>query len=231
MFRRFLVAVLVTLTLPVGAVVTEGPAAAAVGRPMLHQGQRGPAVTALQQRLTTLGYIDVGRVDGVFGPATWHAVVAFQKVQRIARDGVVGPVTWARLDSPLRPAPRYRLSGSSVEVDLARQVVYYARAGAIRAIADSSTGSGQWYWQDGAWHRAVTPTGRFRIYARYGGWRHSPLGWLYRPHFFYAGYALHGSTSVPTYPASHGCVRVTVPTMDRLAPMLWIGMPLAVYAR
>lgn len=231
MFRRVLVVVIATVLLPVGIVISAGPATAALARPTLHLGHRGPAVVALQQRLTTLGYIDVGRVDGAFGPATWHAVVAFQKVQRIARDGVVGPVTWARLDRPLRPAPRYALSGSSIEVDLARQVVFYARAGAVRAIADASTGSGQWYWQYGAWQHATTPTGRFRLYARYTGWQHSPLGWMYRPHYFYRGYALHGSGSVPTYPASHGCVRVTVPTMDRLATMLWIGMPVAVYTR
>jgi lipoprotein-anchoring transpeptidase ErfK/SrfK len=29
---------------------------------------------------------------------------------------------------------------------------------------------------------------------------------MWRPNYFYGGYALHGSTSVPTYAASHGCV-------------------------
>jgi lipoprotein-anchoring transpeptidase ErfK/SrfK len=52
---------------------------------------------------------------------------------------------------------------------------------------------------------------------------------MYRPNYFYAGYAVHGMTSVPAYPASHGCVRMTVPTMDRMWPSLWIGMPVAIY--
>jgi lipoprotein-anchoring transpeptidase ErfK/SrfK len=54
---------------------------------------------------------------------------------------------------------------------------------------------------------------------------------MYRPNYFYGGYALHGSSSVPAYPASHGCVRITVPAMDRLWAALRVGMPLAVYSR
>jgi len=61
------------------------------------------------------------------------------------------------------------------------------------------------------------------------GWQPGPLGSMYRPNYFYRGYALHGMTSVPAYPASHGCVRMTVPTMDRMWSSLWIGMPVAVY--
>ena len=35
------------------------------------------------------------------------------------------------------------------------------------------------------------------------------LGTLYRPRFFVDGYAIHGDDSVPPYPVSHGCVRVS----------------------
>jgi hypothetical protein len=52
---------------------------------------------------------------------------------------------------------------------------------------------------------------------------------MYRPNYFHGGYALHGMTSVPAYPASHGCVRMTVPAMDRMWSSLWIGMPVAIY--
>jgi hypothetical protein len=220
--------VLTAVLLPLG--VAFSPAYAAT-RPTLHMGARGPAVVVLQQRLIALHYLDVVRADGVFGPGTYHGVVAFQKVQRITRDGVVGPVTWAKLAAPLRPHARYTLARTGLEVDLSRQVVYYTLSGSVRGILDSSTGSGRLYWQDGYWHRALTPVGRFHITWRLLGWHLSPLGWMYRPHYFYGGYAIHGSTSVPTYPASHGCVRLTVAAMDRLAPKLWIGMPFAVYAR
>ncbi len=53
---------------------------------------------------------------------------------------------------------------------------------------------------------------------------------VYRPNYFYGGYAVHGMTSVPAYPASDGCVRMTVPTMDRMWSSVWIGMPVAIYS-
>jgi lipoprotein-anchoring transpeptidase ErfK/SrfK len=49
------------------------------------------------------------------------------------------------------------------------------------------------------------------------------------PVYFYRGYAVHGMTSVPAYPASHGCVRITVPSMDRMWSSLRVGMPVGIY--
>ena len=212
--------------------MTAGTTAATVAaaQPMLRLGSRGSAVVTLQHRLAALHYFDVGTADGVFGPNTYHAVIAFQKVQGLTRDGVAGPATWARLAKPYVPAARYRLATSSLEVNLTRQVIYYVRNGTIQRIIDASTGSGAWYYSQGRWARAITPTGRFRIYWRYSnGWQAGPLGSMYRPNYFYAGYAVHGMTSVPAYPASHGCVRMTVPTMDRMWSSLWVGMPVAIY--
>jgi len=198
---------------------------------VLRLGSHSSAVKTLQQRLTALHYFDVATADGVFGQNTYHAVIAFQKVQGLTRDGVVGPATWATLAKPYIPAPRYRLATSSLEVNLAKQVIYYVRNGTIQRIIDASTGSGAWYYSQGRWARAITPTGRFHIYWRYpGGWQPGPLGSMYRPNYFYAGYAVHGMTSVPAYPASHGCVRMTVPAMDRMWFSLWVGMPVAIYS-
>ena len=210
--------------------VTARTVAAAQAQPVLRLGSRGGAVVTLQQRLAALHYFDVGRADGVFGAGTYHAVIAFQKVQGLTRDGIVGPATQAKLARPYVPAPRYRLATASLEVNLAKQVSYYVRGGTIQRIIDASTGSGALYYSQGRWARAITPTGRFHIYWRYSaGWQPGPLGSMYRPNYFYGGYALHGMTSVPAYPASHGCVRMTVPTMDRMWSSLWIGMPVAVY--
>jgi N-acetylmuramoyl-L-alanine amidase len=214
---------------PHAAAVTAR-AAVTAAQPLLRLGSRGSAVVTLQHRLTALHYFDVGPADGVFGAGTYHAVVAFQKVQGLTRDGTVGPATWARLARPYVPAPRYRLATASLEVNLARQVIYYVRNGAVQRIIDASTGSGAWYYSRGRWARAITPTGRFHIYWRYpGGWQPGPLGSMYRPNYFYGGYAVHGMTSVPAYPASHGCVRMTVPAMDRMWASLRIGMPVAIY--
>jgi hypothetical protein len=46
------------------------------------------------------------------------------------------------------------------------------------------------------------------------GWWEGDLGEIYRPKYFVGGVAVHGSNSIPNYPASHGCVRVSVPAMD-----------------
>lgn len=199
-------------------------------QPGLRLGSRGAAVVTLQKRLIALRYFDVAKADGVFGQNTYHAVIAFQKVQGLPRDGVVGSATWARLARPYVPAPRYRLATASLEVNLTKQVIYYVRNGKIQRIIDSSTGSGALYYSQGRWARAVTPTGRFRIYWRYSaGWQPGPLGSMYLPNYFYGGYAIHGMTSVPAYPASHGCVRMTVPAMDRMWSSMWVGMPVAIY--
>jgi len=193
-------------------------ASAAVTQPTLRYGSRGAAVSYLQQRLTALHY-DVGGVDGIFGYSTLHGVYAFQKVQRIGVDGIVGPVTWNRLAAPLLPEARYSRSVASVEVDLTRRVVFLTRSGSVTRILDASPGK----------LSTPTPTGTFSIYRRIDGWRESSLGLLWRPNYFYQGVALHGSTSVPTYAASHGCVRVTVPAMNRVWSQLYIGEHVYVY--
>ena len=63
--------------------------------------------------------------------------------------------------------------------------------------------------------RALTPSGRFRISRqREDGWWEGDLGEIYRPKYFHGGIAVHGMRSVPNYPASHGCVRLSLPAMD-----------------
>ncbi|MFG2107255.1 L,D-transpeptidase family protein [Micromonospora chersina] len=197
-----------------GAAVTL----AAASQPTLRQGSRGAAVSALQARLTALRY-DVGGVDGIFGPSTHHAVVAFQKVNGLVRDGIVGPRTRAALDRPVVPKPKYTHPGYSVETDLTRQVLYLAKGGAVVRILDASSGKAS----------TPTPTGDWTVQRRIDEWRQSDLGLLWRPNYFHQGYAVHGASSVPTYPASHGCVRVPLPAMDRLWTTIRVGTPVHVY--
>lgn len=68
---------------------------AAEGMPILRRGARGEAVSTLQRALRETGAPLA--VDGVFGPATGSAVLAFQRGANLAVDGVVGPRTWAAL--------------------------------------------------------------------------------------------------------------------------------------
>jgi hypothetical protein len=199
---------------------------------VLRSGMSGPDVRRLQRRLHHLHY-DVGARNGSFGYDTLHGVVAFQKVQGLDRDGVVGPNVWHRLADPKRPHLRHPAdaTATAVEVDLTKQVVYYAVNGHIRGVIDASTGGGYYYTgSDGTQQRAVTPRGLFHFVYKRDGWVHAPLGELYRPVYFnYDGYAIHGSDSIPPYPASHGCVRISVPAMDRYNSRFVAGMSVWIY--
>ncbi len=64
--------------------------------PTLRIGSRGPSVQHLQELLKNEGY-NPGSIDGVFGPRTQTAVMAFQRDTHIAVDGIVGVQTWTAL--------------------------------------------------------------------------------------------------------------------------------------
>jgi outer membrane biosynthesis protein TonB len=64
--------------------------------PLLKQGSRGPDVTALQTKLKQLGF-DPKEVDGIFGPGTKAALIAFQTTKDFPADGMAGPATMAAL--------------------------------------------------------------------------------------------------------------------------------------
>lgn len=184
---------------------------------VLRPGDRGAQVLTLQRRLTELGYW-LGAPDGHYGDLTAQAVIAVQKAAGLRRDGVAGPKTLAALAGGVRPSARTR-QGHVVEVNLARQLLLVVDDGRVTRILNTSTGSGEWYTApDGHRAHATTPTGTFRVGWQVDGWHTSPLGRLYRPKYFHPrGIAVHGYTSVPAYPASHGCVRVSLAAMD----MLW----------
>jgi N-acetylmuramoyl-L-alanine amidase len=188
--------------------------ASAATHPTLQVGARGSHVVALQRRLSSLGYW-LGAADGEFGDLTRQAVIAVQKVAGLSRDGVCGNLTWAKVNAGTRPRARFR-SGHVVEIDKKTQTLLVADSGVVKQIYNTSTGSGQKYLQAKVWHVALTPSGNFRVFRRVNGWREAALGTLYRPQYFNNGIAVHGLASVPAYPASHGCARVSLPAMDNL---------------
>jgi peptidoglycan hydrolase-like protein with peptidoglycan-binding domain len=191
-------------------------------------GASGSAVLEIQKKLAALHY-DVGAVTGTYGFDTAHAVTAFQKLNGLSRTGIADDATKARLDHPYMPSARYG-GAAHVEVDLSSQVVYYVVGGSIQRIMDASTGGGYDFVVDGVTHHAITPTGAYTLYQVIPGWWESPVGPMYDSWFFLPTFALHGEGSVPPYPASHGCVRITIPAMQRLYGSLYIGMTIDIYA-
>jgi cell wall hydrolase len=108
-----------------------------------------------------------------------------------------------------------------VEVDLTRQVLLLAADGRVQWVFDTSTGRVP----------GTTPTGHFTVLRQVDGYDPGSLGVLYRPKYFNGGVAIHGYPSVPPYPASHGCVRVTDAAIDWLWTnnALPLGQPVWVY--
>ena len=183
---------------------------------MLEYGDSGERVLALQQRLQELGYF-LQDADGSFGPATQQAVWALQKAAGQYRDGVVGPKTQAALDDGVRPQA-HSSSGKAVEIDLDRQLLMTVEGGKVTRIINASSGNGETYEAKGRSYHANTPRGSYAVYMERNGMHESTLelGSMYRPKYFSGGYAVHGSGSIPPYPASHGCVRVSNAAMNWL---------------
>jgi peptidoglycan hydrolase-like protein with peptidoglycan-binding domain len=61
-------------------------------------------MAALQQQLSSLGF-NPGKVDGIYGPNTRAAIIAFQRASGLTPDGIVGPQTLAALQGRMAPAP------------------------------------------------------------------------------------------------------------------------------
>jgi peptidoglycan hydrolase-like protein with peptidoglycan-binding domain len=177
----------------------------------LGRGDRGPQVRALEERLTALRY-DVNILDDVYDRSTEFAVVAFQKVQGMARTGRVTQDVSDALATAAPPGPLVPAGGgpTRVEIDLPRQVLFIFQNDQLVRILPVSTASGKRFCHAGRCRTAVTPPGSFRVGYRLPGWHRSPLGRLYNPVYFRVGIgiAIHGYHSVPPHPASHGCVRI-----------------------
>jgi peptidoglycan hydrolase-like protein with peptidoglycan-binding domain len=185
----------------------------------------GPETARIQERLLELGFW-LQLVDGDFGGTTKQAVMAFQKYMGLEATARVDQVTADALTlATTRAVGLSNEPGTLVEVDKDKQVLFIMNSGKLLWAINISTGSGQYYletnqkdlvtWETG---RSLTPSGRYKIdREKPDGWWDGDLGQIYRPKYFKGGIAIHGSMSIPNYPASHGCVRVSTAAMD----MIW----------
>ncbi len=88
-----MIAMVVTIILMVGFVVTPTTEVQAASYPLLKVGSRGQAVSRLQQALKNKGYFTYPNVTGYYGTITRDAVIRFQRDYSLAVDGIAGQQT------------------------------------------------------------------------------------------------------------------------------------------
>jgi len=178
-------------------------------------GSNGQHVRLLQIGLRRLAF--VAPLNGRHDAATGRAVLAFRKTNGMARitsanRNVMRALFAGRGGFRLK----YPKAGKHVEADLSRQVLVLADRGRPVRIYHTSSGT------------SATPTvrGTFRFYRRQPGTNsHGMVHSVY----FIRGYAIHGYPSVPTHPASHGCLRVPIPNARSIYEWIELGDRIMVY--
>ena len=206
-----------TTTIPVNiiAVPVADPPIVGVGS------SSGPETQRAQERLLELGFW-LQSPNGDYGLTTKQAVMAFQKYYGLITDGVLGDQTAAMMTAVTERPHGRADAGTLVEIDKGLQLLFFVIDGKSEWVLNTSTGSEQPYDEpdknspdERQVGDSITRNGLHDVYReRPEGWWEGDLGEIYRPKYFTGGIAVHGSNSVPDYPASHGCVRVSVPAMD-----------------
>ena len=199
------------------------PARAQAHRPLSRD-----EITEAEFQLASHGYW-LNKADGRWDESTRHALTAFQKVEGLPRTGQLTRDVYEQLMLARRPEAR-EAGPAHVEVDLRRQVLFLVNDQArVTHVLPVSTGSGEEFTSEGWTRDAITPPGRFNIGRKIAGWHKSALGMMHSPSYLFLGLAIHGSQSIPTKPASHGCVRVPMFASAALHQRLLKDMPVVVY--
>jgi peptidoglycan hydrolase-like protein with peptidoglycan-binding domain len=179
-------------------------------------GAQGQSVRLLQSELNVLHY--VVPLSGVFDEGTGRALIAYRKMTGLERVPLAGRGVFDRLARDAGSFHvRYRGDGRHVEADLTRQVLAEIEPGGrVRAIYTMSSG------------KPSTPTviGRFRVYVKTPGVNSEGM---VDSNYFISGYAIHGYAEVPTFAASHGCLRVPIPNAASIFGWVHVGTPVDVY--
>jgi lipoprotein-anchoring transpeptidase ErfK/SrfK len=181
----------------------------------IHRGSKGIAVRVFQSRLASLGYV-VPR-NGNFDAATGRAFMAYRKVSGMARKESASSRIATRLAAGKgKYHLRHPKAGRHIEVSIRRQIMVFADKGEVQRIYHVSTGA------------PSTPTvrGTYRVYRKDHG---TNAKGMVHSSYFIRGYAIHGFSSVPTYNASHGCVRVPVPNAQSIFDWVRLGTRVDVY--
>jgi peptidoglycan hydrolase-like protein with peptidoglycan-binding domain len=184
--------------------------------PNLGPGAQGQSVRLLQSELDVLHY--AVPLSGTFDEGTGRALIAFRKVSGLERISYAGREVFERIAHGGGAFHvRYPQDGRHVEADLTRQVLAEIEAGGhVRSIYTMSSG------------KPSTPTviGHFNVYRKEPG---TNSHGMVQSSYFISGYAIHGYAEVPTYAASHGCLRIPIPDADAVYSWVQFGTAVDVY--
>lgn len=180
-----------------------------------------------ESQLAKLGYW-TGPIDGIFDAGTKSALIAFQKWEGREVTGKLSADELETIRNSSSPSAR-EVGYEHVEIDIDRQVMLIVNAeGGVKALP-VSTGTGKQFFDDGQTSIAYTPRGRFIVYDKIAGWESGPIGRMYYPNYISGGIAIHGSRSVPTKPATHGCIRVPMYAAREVSKLLKLETIVLVY--
>lgn len=181
----------------------------------LDPGDSGPAVELFNQLLRKQAYFNTD--NGRYGSHTERAVMAFRKVNGMARNFQATPGIFKKLASGKGGFEiRHEGAGKHTEVDIGKQVMALADDGKAKYVFHVSTGA------------AATPSdpGGFTYYRKDPGF--NSIG-MYYSVYYNRGEATHGYKSVPPYPASHGCIRNPIPDSKFIYNWIDLGDKMFVY--
>jgi peptidoglycan hydrolase-like protein with peptidoglycan-binding domain len=183
--------------------------------PIAGPGSSGMFVSLIQSRLAALHF--AVPQDGVYDELTQNAILAYRKLRGFDRIFTLdGPTVHGLLTGIGAFPVRFPGQGKHVEADLTDQVLALINGSQVFRIYPISSG------------KPSTPTvlGNYRVYMKTPGYL--PDG-MYYSNFFYTGYAIHGYDPSPTYPASHGCLRLPIDDAINVYNWIQIGTPVDVY--
>ena len=170
-------------------------------------GSSKTSIRLMQKALARKAYVvgTAGRLDG----RTQRALIAVRKRLGLSRSSTFDRKLATRLARGEGGwTVRFPGHGRHVESDLSMQLLaLIGEGGKVERIYHTSTGA------------PSTPTirGSFSVYRKDQG---TNAKGMVHSSYFIRGYAIHGYKSVPTYNASHGCLRVPVP--DAMSIFRWV---------
>jgi peptidoglycan hydrolase-like protein with peptidoglycan-binding domain len=176
-------------------------------------------VRGIQLRLWQLGYLDRASVTGTTDYMTEQALLAFQGWNGLSRTGTVTGETQVALFRASPPRPATHRAGRRVEIYRDRGVLLMIEGNEVRRAVHTSTGAG-----------GITPPGSFRGNRKeLMSWSVPFTTWMPYASYFTGGIAMHEYSYVPSYPASHGCVRLPAGEANRVYAFAEYGTPVHVF--